>query len=181
MTFKQTLQKLPIVHAQVKAGNTSENVPHKIPQIIYSLYWAKEITKKVYNNMINLIQIQYKGDTIFMHSKNSKISDHHKLLVNISNKINLNRSDKYVALSNLYMENNKKIIQKKQNLKYQLERVIINLNYLIFCTGHQDYFEHIIKNYITMTDNPPIRLYVNKIEYRITFEIKTGYYLELNA
>ena len=29
-----------------------------------------------------------------------------------------------------------------------------------------------------MTDNPPIRIYVNKIEHRITFRIKTGYYLE---
>ena len=30
-----------------------------------------------------------------------------------------------------------------------------------------------------MTDNPPTRIYVNKIENRITFEIKTGFYLEL--
>ena len=31
----------------------------------------------------------------------------------------------------------------------------------------------------TVTDNPSIRIYVNKIENRITFKIKTGYYLEL--
>ena len=30
-----------------------------------------------------------------------------------------------------------------------------------------------------LTDNPPIKIYVNKTEYRITFKIKTGYYLEL--
>ena len=30
-----------------------------------------------------------------------------------------------------------------------------------------------------MFDNPPARIYVNKIENRITFKIKTGYYLEL--
>ena len=30
-----------------------------------------------------------------------------------------------------------------------------------------------------MSDNPPIRIYVNQIENRITFEIKTGYYIEL--
>ena len=40
-------------------------------------------------------------DTIFMNSKNSKTSDPHRLLLNISEKINLKRSDKYVALSNL--------------------------------------------------------------------------------
>ena len=34
--------------AQVKADNTSENLRNEIRQIIYSLYWAKEIAKKVY-------------------------------------------------------------------------------------------------------------------------------------
>ena len=40
-------------------------------------------------------------DTIFIHSKNSKTSDPHRLLVNLSDKIDLKRSDKYFALSNL--------------------------------------------------------------------------------
>ena len=40
-------------------------------------------------------------DTIFMNSEVSKTSDPHRLLLNISDKINLKRSDKYVALSNL--------------------------------------------------------------------------------
>ena len=40
-------------------------------------------------------------DTIFRNSKNSKTSDSHRLLLNLSDKINLKRSDKYVALSNL--------------------------------------------------------------------------------
>ena len=39
--------------------------------------------------------------TIFMNSENSKTSDRHKLLCNLSDKIDLKRSDKYVALSNL--------------------------------------------------------------------------------
>ena len=43
----------------------------------------------------------------------------------------------------------------------------------------QDYFEYIIKKHETVTDNPPIRIYVKKIENRIIFKIKTGYYLEL--
>ena len=41
------LQRLPIALAQVNAGNTSENVLNEIRQIIYALYQAKEITKKV--------------------------------------------------------------------------------------------------------------------------------------
>ena len=52
---KQMLQRLPITLAQVKAGNNSENLFTEIRQIIYSLYQSKEITKKVYNNLIKLL------------------------------------------------------------------------------------------------------------------------------
>ena len=45
-------QRLPVALAQVKAGNNSENLLNEIRQIIYSLYQSKEITKKVYNNLI---------------------------------------------------------------------------------------------------------------------------------
>ena len=57
LTPKQTFQRLPIAFAQVKAGNTSENLLNEIRQIIYSLYRAKEITKKVYNNIMNSIKL----------------------------------------------------------------------------------------------------------------------------
>ena len=57
LTPKQILQRLPIALAQVKAGNTSENLLNEIRQIIYSLYRAKEITKKVYNNIMNSIKL----------------------------------------------------------------------------------------------------------------------------
>ena len=40
-------------------------------------------------------------DTIFMNSENSKTFEPHRLLLNLSDKINLKRSDKYIALSNL--------------------------------------------------------------------------------
>ena len=46
---------LPIALAQSKSGNPSENVLDEIHQDIYSLYWAKEITKKIYK-MMNLKQ-----------------------------------------------------------------------------------------------------------------------------
>ena len=42
----------------------------------------------------------------------------------------------------------------------------------------QGYFEWIIKKHEIFTDNPPTRIYVNKIENRIMFEIKTRFYLE---
>ena len=51
------LQKLPIALTQIKLGSTSENVLKEIHQIIYSLYQAKQITKKVYNDIINVIKV----------------------------------------------------------------------------------------------------------------------------
>ena len=55
LTRKQMLQRLPIVLAQVKGGNNSENLLNEIRQIVYSLYQSKEITKKVCSNIIKLI------------------------------------------------------------------------------------------------------------------------------
>ena len=51
------LQRLLIALAQVKASNTSENLLNQIRQIIHSLYWAKGITKKAYNNITNSIKV----------------------------------------------------------------------------------------------------------------------------
>ena len=54
-TPKQMLQRLPIGLAQVKAGNNSESLVNEIGQIVYSLYQSKQITKKLYNNIIKSI------------------------------------------------------------------------------------------------------------------------------
>ena len=43
----------------------------------------------------------------------------------------------------------------------------------------QDYFEYIIKKDKTLTDNPPLKRYVNEIENRIIFRFKMGNYLKL--
>ena len=64
LTPKQMLQRLPIALAQVKAGNNSESLLNEIRQIVYSLYESKEITKKVYNNIIN--QSNYKKWILYL-------------------------------------------------------------------------------------------------------------------
>ena len=51
------LQRLPIALAQIKAGNNSESLFNEIRQIIYYLYQSKEITKKVYNNIIKPVKV----------------------------------------------------------------------------------------------------------------------------
>ena len=53
---KQMLQILPIALAQVKAGNNSESLLKKIRQIVNFFYQSKQITKRVYNNIIKSIQ-----------------------------------------------------------------------------------------------------------------------------
>ena len=57
LTPNQMLKRLPIALAQIKAGNNLESLLNKIRQIAYSLYRSKEITKKVYNNIINSIKV----------------------------------------------------------------------------------------------------------------------------
>ena len=57
LTPKQMFQRLPIALAQVKASNTFKKLLNGIRQIIFLFYWEKEITKKVYNNIINSIKL----------------------------------------------------------------------------------------------------------------------------
>ena len=77
------LQRLPTALAQVKAGNNSQNLLNEIRQIIYSLYQSKEITKKVYNNLI------------------SKTPEPHILKLKLTDKLDLRLDKKVIALSNL--------------------------------------------------------------------------------
>ena len=123
-------------------------------------------------------------DTIFINTENDRTSEYRVLLLNLTNKIDL-RSEKTVALSNLSIyyiwkniksscNNNKfKISAPTWSEKFELP----DGSYAI--PDIQDYFEHILKNHSESVDNPSIRIYENKIQNRITFKIKNGYYLEL--
>ena len=65
-------------------------------------------------------------DTIFKNSKNSRKSDPHRLLLNLTDEINLKRSDKYVALSNLkiyYTWKNTKSLYKNNKFKISTLKV----------------------------------------------------------
>ena len=56
LTNKQMLNRLPILLAQIQAGNNSINLKNEIRQILYSLYRSKVLTKTVYNNLIKSIR-----------------------------------------------------------------------------------------------------------------------------
>ena len=57
LTPKQMLQSLPTSLAQIKVGTNSQRLLNEIRQIVYSLYQSKEITKKVYNNMLKSMKV----------------------------------------------------------------------------------------------------------------------------
>ena len=120
-----------------------------------------------------------------MNSENSKTSDPHRLLLNLTDKINLKRSDKYVALSNLSIYYTWKNIKNSyENNKFKISALTWNEGFELpdgsySVSDIQDYFEYILKKHGEETVNPSIKIYINKIENRITFKIKTEYYLEL--
>ena len=58
LTPNEMLSRLPITLAQLKAGNNSEKLKNEIRQFLYSLYLSKDVTKQVYNNLINYIWIK---------------------------------------------------------------------------------------------------------------------------
>ena len=121
-------------------------------------------------------------DTIFMNSKKSKNFESHVLILKLTDKLDLRRGERSIALSNLsiyytwknikssYNNNKFKISAPTWNDKLELPDGSYSVSNI------QDYFEYILKKNI---DNPSIRIYGNKTENRITCKIKTGYNLEL--
>ena len=117
-------------------------------------------------------------DTILMNYKNSGTSDPHKVLLNLTDKTNSVRSDKYIALSNLSIyykwKNIKKVIQKTmQNLKLKIQNISSDVVWriwitwwIIFCIRYQRLFWTYPQKSWKNVDNPSIRIYMNKIENR---------------
>ena len=71
-----------------------------------------------------------------------------------------------------YINNKLKISPLMQNVKIELPDRSHSTSDI------QDFFQCFIKKHETLTDNPPIRIFINKIENRITFKVETGYYKE---
>ena len=123
--------------------------------------------------------------TIFMNSENSRTSEYHVLVLKLTNKLDLRRGQKTVALSNLSIYYTWKNVKNSyNNNKFKIsaptwseEFELPDGSYSV--SDIQDYFEYILQKHSQSVDNPSIRIYANKIENRITFKIKKEYYLEL--
>ena len=120
-----------------------------------------------------------------MNSENSRTSEYHVLVLKLTDKLDLRRGQKTVALSNLSIYYTwKNINSSYNNNKFKIsaptwseEFELPDGSYSI--SDIRDYFEYILKKHSESVDNPSIRIYINKTEKRITFKIKSGYYLEL--
>ena len=124
-------------------------------------------------------------DTIFMNSENSKTSEHNVLVLELTDKLDLRRGQKTVALSNLSITYTWKNVKSSyNNNKFKISAPTWSEEFKLpdgsySVSDIQDYFEYILKEHSESVDNPSIRVYINRIENRITFKIKSGYYLEL--
>ena len=124
-------------------------------------------------------------DTVFLNSENSKTPKPHVLILKLTNKLDLRIGKKVIALSNLsvyctwknikssYNNNEFKISAPTWNDEFELPDGSYSVSDI------QDYFEYILKKHRESVDKPPVHIYVNKIENRVTFKIKSEYSLKL--
>ena len=124
-------------------------------------------------------------DTIFKNSEYSKTSEPHILILKLTDKLDLRRGKKIIALSDLstyytwkntrsLCNNNKfKISAPTWNHKFELSDGSYSISNI------HNYFEYMLKKHGKNTDNPSVQIFVNKIENRVTFKIKDGYSLEI--
>ena len=118
-------------------------------------------------------------ERIFMNTENSKTNEPHKFRLFLSDKPNLKNSNKNIASGNLSIYYTWKNIKSAyNNNKFKIFATTWNDTFDL--TGGsdsmediQDYFEFIIKKHETLTENPPVKIYPNKVKNRTVFKIKT--------
>ena len=122
-----------------------------------------------------------------MNTVNSKTKDSNKFVYNFTDKLNLKNPNKNIALVNLSIHYTWKNIKSDyNNNKFKISAPTWNDmfdvpdgSYSIAALQKLLLFEYIIKKYKTIADVSPVLIYVNKINNRIAFKIKSGYKLEL--
>ena len=119
-----------------------------------------------------------------MNTENSKTNELHIFKMDLTDKRNLKNPNQNMALANLSVYSWKNIKSKYNNNKFKISAPTWNDTFNLpdgsySISNIQDYFEFVSKKNETLTENPPIQIYPNKIKNRVVFKIKTGYKLEL--
>ena len=119
-----------------------------------------------------------------MNTKNSNTNEPQRFRLSLADKINLKNPNKNIALGNLSICYTWKNVKSTyNNNKFKVSAPTWNDTFDLPDGSYsivdiQDYFEVIIKKHETLTENPPVQIYLNKIKNRIVFKIKIGYKLE---
>ena len=119
-----------------------------------------------------------------MNTANSKTKHSNKFIYNFTDKLNLKNPNKNIALANLSIYYTWKNVKSDHNNKFKISAPTRNDTFDVpdgsySIAARQNYFEYIIKKHETITDVSPVLIYVNEINNRIVFKIKSGYKLEL--
>ena len=114
-----------------------------------------------------------------MNTENSKTNEPHRFKLDLTDKLNLKNPNKNMALANLSIYYTWKNIKSEyNNNKFKISASTWNDTFDLPDDSYsiedtQNYFKFIIKKHETLTENPPIQIYPNKIKNRIAFKIKT--------
>ena len=117
-------------------------------------------------------------DTKFVNSERSKTSEPHVLILKLTDKLDLSRGERIIALSIISIYYILKNIKSSyNNNKFKTSAPTWNNKFELPDGSYsaldiQDYFKYILKRHGENIDNPSVKIYVNKIEYRITLELK---------
>ena len=124
-------------------------------------------------------------EAIFWNTENSKRNEPHRFRIDLTDKHNIKNLEKNMALANLSIYYTWKNIKTEyNNNKFKISALTWNETIDLPDGSHsiadiQDYFESIIKKHETLTEDPSVQIYANKIKNGIIFKIKNGYKLEL--
>ena len=123
--------------------------------------------------------------TILINTENSKRSEPQKFVINLLQRLDLRSSNKHATLENLsiyymwknirqqYKNNKLKIITPMWNDEFELPHASYS------ASGIHDYVKYIIKKHETLPTNPPIFIYINRINNKLVFKINELYKLQL--
>ena len=117
-------------------------------------------------------------DTKFVNSERSKTSEPHVLILKLTDKLDLSRGERIIALSIISIYYILKNIKSSyNNNKFKTSAPTWNNKFELPDGSYsaldiQDYFKYILKRHGENIDNPSVKIYVNKTENRITLELK---------
>ena len=116
-------------------------------------------------------------ETILLNFENSKTNEPRRFRLTLADKLNFKYPSKNMALANLSIYYTWKNIKSAyNNNKFKISAPTWNDTFDLpdgsySISDIQDYFEFIIKKHETLAENPPIKIYPNKIKNRIIFKV----------